>query len=635
MPEKLEAWAENIWREAVEHKRKWLRERNEAFKAYHDEEKPDKTKTGVWINLNKIRPKVDKKVGRLCLARPMPVIRPRGPEDVNIARVMQELHQWKADREGVWDQFMECKRRMIICGLGVAKEYFDPDRDDGLGEFSPIPKGDIVCEWVDEREIFIDPRATPPHYDNARYIIHAQKKPISELERKYPQLKGQLRSEDFDYGEGPESSTTQVNQGDGWKGEEGESSVSPREGYAILKEIWYKRRVPVQKVFRGDEPVDIAPEDIPEEERDQYEIIEMEEEQIWTMTVVQGHIVEGPMPSPYRHGFYPFVFFVGIPRDDTPYPYGEVHWLRPLNHQYNVIHSIIVAQAVKTQNPTLIVAGPLMSPEEEKKVGEIGTRPLIIRAGTGAQIQWIAPPPLSSALVTIAQILQFAMDDVASMPEVRKGKAPWAGISGKAIAQLASESAMAEVLLERHIEAAYTRWIQMRVSNIQQFMTLETAIRITQPETGEEKWIPINKVVPPNYEPQPGETVTERIGPNGEVERVLNDITIPKFDLKYVVDTSKEQSKAERKELAIEMFRAGAIDSEALLEELEYPNWQLVAQRVQQKNQALQIGQAVLQNPELNQLVTTLIQNPQLIQVIVEALVGGGNAPVGGETQGT
>ena len=59
MPEKLEAWAENIWREAVEHKRKWLRERNEAFKAYHDEEKPDKTKTGVWINLNKIRPKVD------------------------------------------------------------------------------------------------------------------------------------------------------------------------------------------------------------------------------------------------------------------------------------------------------------------------------------------------------------------------------------------------------------------------------------------------------------------------------------------------------------------------------------------------------------------------------------------------
>ncbi len=594
------------------------------------------------LTLNRVNPQIKNVIALLLQARPTPELQGFGPEDQDMAEVLRHVFDFslaQSNFQYVWGQVVA---DFVKIGLGVIKERHDPDLEEGLGE--------LVCERIDPvNEIIIDPntRAFLPEYDG-EWIIHVKRVRTDELKLIYPEHAEKIVPDD-------ELQESKSFENEGYYTDYNETHSQPlsaapvptteaqEEKYTTVKEMWYKELEVRKGVWKDGEFVEKA--DIPKEELANYDIITRVFTEIRVATVV-GDTLLFDKESDYNHGKFPFIFLPDTELHGKAYPVGRIYYLFGRQDAYNKLNSLVIDNAIRTHNTGFIADEEALSEPMKRNLEKLGARPgVLIETRPGKRFEKMAPAPLPHGFLTLAETISVSFDEGSGVRDVQKGGMPYE-TSGKGILALQSAADILNVPDQLKLNTLLTQFAKLRLTNIQQFYNTERLIRIN-PETEKYLFIPINQEVPAQQiaglAQQAGinpeaefiktpEGVLSRKEEEGEVKYMLNDLSIGKFDIKFVIGQSPERDRRVKAEIATALYdrMPGMAMFENLLEEMDVHNRKKLIERIQQENKALQMGQQVLNDPELTKLVERYQEYVSQLQA--QAAQGGqaGQQPQGG-----
>lgn len=110
---------------------------------------------------------------------------------------------------------------------------------------------------------------------------------------------------------------------------------------------------------------------------------------------------------------------------------------------------------------------------------------------------------------------------------------------------------------------------------------------------------------------------------------VLADITYD-WDIKANTDSALPSARAERGQIAADLFRIGAIDREALLEAMDFPGRHKIIQRIAAEATGKSAGDPNVEGDPVGQMLDLLTQMglpPEMIEQIAQAMQQQGGQP--------
>lgn len=444
-----------------------------------------------------------------------------------------------------WDKY--------LYGTGVAKTTWDMTLAGGMG--------DAITKRVDPFAFYPDPSAS--NMTDANYFVEARRMSVQELDRRWPGT-GKLfpnGGSDHDV----DSAPTQLdNSGEGQppRGNPGAiaPATSPRYG------------PPGRTKFDVTDPTvpGVTVLEFWVREHEQYEGVDagtgekvQKTYDTWRVIVVAGDriIMDEPADNLWSHGQHPYERVVV--RDTGEFwGFSLVELLTSPQTAYNRILAAMQHNVELTGNPML---KDVASSQRTQLVNRPGSRVPAANSADATAMGWMQPPRLDSSMANLMNHHLQRMEAIAGLSAIMKGTSP----SGR----------NAQGVIDALQEAGF-----VRIRSSLKF--LEAAMR----SAGSKK----ADLIIENY-------TTDRIvaiaGPGGErTSRVLagrrfmlpteEGATPLRYQLMVDVGSSKHTSRQMREDRAVQLFTLGAIDEEALLSDIDYPNAGAVAERVEKKKAA-------------------------------------------------
>tara|TARA_R110000824_G_scaffold167283_1_gene344167 strand:- start:8183 stop:10342 length:2160 start_codon:yes stop_codon:yes gene_type:complete len=633
----------------------WRREARRGFNYYENAQRPPAVEgyeDVLYITLNLVKARLDTKVGILTQAKPRPEVIGRGAEDMEVAAAFKDLLQYSLDEDRLDTRILDAVGDMMKCGLGVLEEVFNPDHKQ-LTRHGWAP-GKIELSVGDPLKYVVDPgnRSSTFWGDGGPdWYFTEHRATIDELIMRYPEHKLQLETMRTDIRSGEDSAESIQSTDDDYasSGFDGTDDSGSDEGASesydsqdMVPQLihWYKKDVPVDRIFKldpengswqlaqtaeGDAITDAGM--IPEDDEDNYEVIRSIEQEVWTCSVV-GELLLYNRHSPYTHGKWPVIFFSGTMHRGQAMPYGEVHNLFDAQDLYNKLMSVTLDNAIRSNNTGWQLEEGAMDPKEEERLTNEGGQPGFIarlRMGRIDGLRRLEPGSLPRGLWEIQKDIRTTFDELSSLYQTQRGGMPYE-TSGKAVIALQQAADSALVHLQRHIEWAINDLGRKRLSNIQQFYTYERAWRISD----KVKEMDFHIITELGFNEQEGDTSLHLLKAepgNPEPILLLKDFTKPEFDVKFVMGTGHERSRDERLKEAQFLFSAGAVDPEYLMKEFEVEGRREITDRMQEKNDILQLGvqvQTMLEDEMAGPLMMLALNKPN---ILMEALIQAGIDP--------
>jgi len=247
-----------------------------------------------------------------------------------------------------------------------------------------------------------------------------------------------------------------------------------------------------------------------------------------------GDLVLEDVESPYKHGFLPLIWFLPDWDGEGDIPRGVVRDLKDPQREINKRRSQLLHILNTMANRGWLVAEGSLSPEQERKMEILGSAP-------GVMVKYNGTPPTAFDMTQLptafAQIEQASTDDlkeISGINEEMMGMNVPASASGRAIelkqqAAITSIAGMLDNLRRTKKQVMRMLWgYRGRPGLIQQFMTEETVIRITQ-DDGKPGFARLNEKVPV---PDPLTGQLPFVDDNGDiVATVMNDLSTWEFDI--------------------------------------------------------------------------------------------------------
>jgi hypothetical protein len=211
---------------------------------------------------------------------------------------------------------------------------------------------------------------------------------------------------------------------------------------------------------------------------------------------------------------------------------------------------------------------------------------LIIEKTPGSEVRREMGLPLPGSVNTLYEQAVTSFDRIFGSNEVSLGLRPPGVTSGVAIDSL-QEAAQTRLRLKaRNMELTLNQLAQMYVSRVFQFYSAERFFALVQDGQPPEVFrFQIEQE--PEYAGWYLATVQKmhkdqmgRIVPSEEQKRFR---TKGVFDVRATVGSNLPFAKAARSERAIQLFQLGVLDAEELLRAVEWPGWEKVLQRIQEK----------------------------------------------------
>lgn len=653
----------------------WRQEARRAFNYYENSQRPpevDDYDDVLYITLNLVRSRIDTAVGILTSAKPRCHLIGRGIEDVDVAQAYQDLLEYSADEDFIDNLIEEVASDYCKCGFGVMEEELDPDEEKGQLTKHGWVKGKLRAQKGDCLSYYIDPRNRSRRFEGkygAQWYFVESEESLADLMMLYPGKKSRLET----LFQKPPADLTDVKPaiGDDYEGytTEGADDASDashdRHPYRAeptvkVRTHWFiatdtqevvfmfdEDRRPTPAVDEFDQP--IMPDDLKRMDKDvrkDYFIKTDITREVWTAAYVDNVLLY-MHKSPYRHNKWPATFFGATMHRDKPMPYGMVHNLFDAQDLYNKLNSVILDNAIRSNNTGWVLEEGAMSEYEEERLVEEGSSPGFIakvRMGRRDGLDRIEPGQLPRGLWEIQRDIRQTFDELSSLYQTQRGGMPYE-TSGKAVIALQNAADMALTDLQRGMELGITMWGKKRLTNIQQFYTYERTWRISDRIKEADHYLVTQLEKPKNQQGMPmmEEPATLSMyrleDGNPEPVKLVDDFEKPEFDIKFIVDSSKQRSREEKLKEATFLFEAQAVDQAYLLQEYEVEGRSEILKRMDEKNQVLQMGNKVMEmmeNQNIAPLVQTMMENPdQLMQALemagidpmnIQASIGMGQA---------
>lgn len=466
---------------------------------------------------------------------------PRMPDDAGIAEVISNI------LKKVWaDNRMQLKLPTIVkntlkYGTGFCKVWWNPELANGLG--------DVAISVVDPRHVYPSPGAI--EIDDAEYIIYAANVPISLIERMFPENKDtippgvwddELTVHKFANGDrgnapaliGPIATTDGSTSSWPATFPSGQSSID-RNKMATLIELW-----------------------------------DRDENGRAHVTIMANGILLRDSETPFRHNKFPFVKFIDYTIPSCFWGMGDIQQLEPLQDFIN-------KRRGQTQDILRITSNPPLIVDSDSGVNPkaITTRPgIMIFKSRGSEVKWLQPPQIPSALFEVQELDKKDFDAISGVYDVTQGKRPTGIEAASAITEL-QEAAQTRIRFKtRNMESSLEQLGELAVSLIQEFYTEERTIRLVGTQQNKPQFVTVNEEV---------------MDENGSVSRI-NDVSVGEFDIEIGVGSTMPVNKARRYTEMMEMYQAGIVDGQAVLENstLSPEEQNRITMRMQQQQAMMQ-----------------------------------------------
>jgi len=552
------------------------------------------------------------------MTRNLPAITasPRGQRDDLAADLISRVLVDSLDRGGLKQATREVVHHGLIATLGYYKIFYSSITDNlEVGAISP-------------EDLLIDPKATA--IENARWVIHKKNNvPVDEIYATY----GVLPSKDAN------RLSERVRS----------SSIRGRDGlYVTEGEL--------------QDAIDVAPT------FDTYECWircwETNRENDWYVIIIAGDTVLDEYFSPYNHNKTPFVEWIACEdfSGDNIYHRGTgyVEQIEPLQDRVDALDLKLYKNTSLLSNRQRYVSAN--SGLNVNTMDNTAGRTYKVNGDPSKAVYYDIPPQMSQSIYEYRDRTEQLIQTVSGVYDVMLGRRPVGITAGRAIESLkdSAETRLANVVdtLAEAIEKVASLGLQI----IFQFYEGERIIKSTDGD--KDKNFLVIADYPPELQPQPemqrdsfgfpmlDPTTQEPILVNANAELeitpeleetrrlwkeqsgialVLSDVTYV-WDIKAGTDSALPSARAERGQIAADLFRLGAIDREALLEAMDFPSRHKILQRLAAEVTGKSAGDPMVDQSggQVEQILIMLQEMglPQeILNLIIQKLQSGGTSP--------
>lgn len=543
-------------------------------------------------------------------------VSPRGLRDDLAADLMTRILVDSFERGGLKAAVREVTHHGLIATLSYFKVYF-----------SPITSSMEVAALPPEA-LLVDPKATA--IENARWVIHRRNNvPSDEIYATY----GSIPSK-----KAPKEADT--------------LSDLSREGLFITS-------------GELQEALDVAPV------FDVYEAWircwENDRENDWYVVTIAGDTVLSETFSPYRHNKTPFVEWIAVEdyAGDNIYHrgVGYIEEIEPLQDRVDALDLKLYKNTSLLSNRQRYVAAS--AGININAMDNTAGRIYKVNGDPSRAVFYDAPPQMSRSVYEYRDRTEMLMQTVSGVFDVTMGRRPTGITAGRAIESLkdAAETRLASVADTLSESIAKVGSLALQI--ILQFYDGERLIKSTDGDKDVDFVIVAD--YPPELQPQPSfqtdmfgfpilDPTTQtpllveddnnlQITPEIEEMRrqwkeqagialVLSDVSYD-WDIKASTDSALPSARAERGQIAADLFRLGAIDREALLEAMAFPSRHKILQRLAAEATGKNAGDPMVDTTggQINQIMEMLAQAglpPEMIDQIMQQTQQGQGASQGG-----
>jgi len=571
------------------------------------------------IVVNRIHPAVETAKAMITANRPSFRASPREDSDRKVANVISNLLSYIYDISDGRSAIRQIVDDYYVTGLGFMQVYQDPTADMG--------KGEVKVKDLDPMDVYVDPNSRDRFFEDAENIIVSRLFTKDQVKELYPAYESKIRNAGGQY-EDTAPNTDRANDGSVFFPED--VGRTPDVDYVRGYERYYKVRLQKYRTYehfsRREELLEedfylgeylmrpawkIGGKVVTDELaakgllRQQAEKIKQQHQQNIQMMGQEGYDEETiPVPEPpqviettygelIREGqidvvevevtrvkqcvivgdkllysrvlpidSYPIVPFMNI-HTRTPYPTSDVRMVKGLQEYINKTRSLIIAHATTSTNTKILVPeGSVDMQDFEEKWAQPGVAiPYDPTDGAPVPVQ---PTPLPAALYQNETTAKNDIDHQLGIYEMMQGNTQAAPQTYKATISL-DEFGQRKIKSKlADIESALVKVGQVAIEMAQQLYTVQKTFRIVNPNNSMSEYV-INKRL-----------VDDK---SGEV-KVINDITIGKYDLVVVAGSTLPSNRYAELEFYMDAYSKGLVDRQEVLKKTEVFDIEGVMQRM-------------------------------------------------------
>lgn len=451
----------------------------------------------------------------------------------------EELEWAKAN----WDKYSY--------GTGIVKTTWDMILSGGLG--------DAVTKRVDPYSFYPDPSAS--NMDDANYFVEVRRMSVQELDRRWPGTARLFPEGGIDHD--ADTAPTQLDSGNGGSAPRANpGAISPatsarygRPGGARFHAT--DSNIPGITVLefwlREHESYDAVDRNTGEKTKKVFDT--------WRVVVVAGDriIMDEPATNLWSHGGHPYDKLVL--RDTGEFwGFSLVEMLTSAQANYNRLLAAL-------QHNVELTGNPIFKDAAERRGTQITNRPgqriPNSNSANAAAVGWMQPPRLDGSMKELVQFYLSRMEAIAGLSAVMKGNSP-AGRNAQGVIDAMQEAGFVRIRSSlKFMEAAMRSAGAKKADLICENYTQNRMIAIAGPG---------------------GERTSIALKARHFLIPTSSGHTPMRFQLLCDVGSGRHTSRQMREDRAVQLYTLQAIDRQALLEDIEYPNATSVAKKMDDRD---------------------------------------------------
>lgn len=433
--------------------------------------------------------------------------------------------------KGIWDA--------LIYGTAFWKTTWDASRAGGLG--------DAITTRVDPFRVYVDPAAT--NMDEANYIIEARTMSLQELERRWPGSVRRLHGDVYE--------ESGVDERENLFSGNGRAPMANPGGVNGVPPMWGMPGAGRDGMStRSDDGVTVYEAWLRKNDHYENEDGETYVEDCWRVVVVCGNhiLMNEDAKDLWSHGKHPYSRYV---MNETGEMYGIslVEHLAPMQLAINRTLAAIQSNAELIGNPILMETQNSGVPRT-MVVNKPGQR---ITRNQNGEVDWLRPPEMPSYMGDLIKFYIGEMERVSGLSAIVRGTTP-TGRNAQGVLDSVQEAAFVRVRLAlRNLEITLRRCGELQASLITENYTTPRMVAIVGSD---------------------GQTSSLALKSRHFMIATEAGAVPMEFQLMIQPGSSLVSPQARQQEADV-LFAMGAIDNQAVLEAHDYPNRDLILQRIQ------------------------------------------------------
>lgn len=515
--------------------------------------------------LNLVFQTIESMVPILTDSRPKLEFVPSVPSDPALSNILNKVAENDWER-GDWLSILtEIIYDAHFYGTGLGFCGYDPEENQGLGN--------ILFESQDPFNAFPDPSARDINERRSLYYIDAEPIDVKILKKKYPRKAQYIEPDVTDFEKGDKTDITQsffkspVDQKLYIQGDSGGDASNKDK---VLQITCY---------FKDDEVYECVDEEASTEEKQ--EMMQKLKYPNGRKIVIASGVLLEDVPIPFDDGKFPYIKLTNYELPREFWGISEVEQLEGPQKTINKLISFALDYMTLMGNPIWVV-GSTANIDTDNLINKPG---LIVETDDPNAVRREQGVQLPAFILQLVDRYKQYIDGVSGQTDLSRGATNGQVSAASAIQELQEAQQTRLRLKSRNIDKFLQQFGRMYISRVFQFYSVPRIVRVTG-DLGAEKYFhfhvesienPDGTVKRMAHITDPDDTDEAGL-PMTKVYEIMGD-----FDVRVSTGSSLPFAKDQKGGQSMNLYKLGVIDDEELLKNLDYPNYQEVVRRNNEK----------------------------------------------------